>query len=363
MARKKSSTDLLSDPTLLYKANKPIIGIDVGTNQVKLVQMKGNNKMKAYGIATIPEGLINQGKVEAVEPFANTIKSILRKEKIQGKNCVLCLSNNDVIIREHRLPLMNDKQIRENIIHDIISYLPLEPSEYSIDYRIIEELTSDKGAREYRIMVTAAPVSLIESYTKALKKSGLNVMYVDVSANAREKLFNYSMLSRGRSVNENVCFIDFGAMKTDLVMLHNGKYSLHKTIINGGNSLNAVIAETIDTDLFTAEDYKKKINFFYNNDGNNYGQITNSIDYLLVDIERTIEFFKNKNNQAEISHIYLSGGGSQLQGLGKYISDHLGIEVSPITDLVQITYLGRRNMRNEMVLLTDAIGSTIRGQW
>ena len=76
--------------------------------------------------------------------------------------------------------------------------------------------------------------------------------------------------------------------------------------INGGNSLSAVIAETIDTDLFTAEDYKKKINFFYNNDGNNYGQITNSIDYLLVDIERTIEFFKNKNNQAEISHIYLS---------------------------------------------------------
>ena len=34
MARKKSSTDLLSDPALLNKAYKPIIGIDVGTNQV-----------------------------------------------------------------------------------------------------------------------------------------------------------------------------------------------------------------------------------------------------------------------------------------------------------------------------------------
>ncbi|HZK34729.1 MAG TPA: type IV pilus assembly protein PilM, partial [Bacillota bacterium] len=346
-----------------YKANKSMIGIDVGTTQVKIVQMKSSGKLKAYGIGNIPEGLINQGKVEAAEPFTDMIKDVLKKNKIKGKSCALCLSNNDVIIREHKLPIMNDKQIRDNILHDIISYLPLEPTEYSIDYRVLEEISSAKGTNEYRIMVTAAPINLIQSYIKALRKARLNVLYVDVSANSKEKLYNYVMNTSGKTTNGNVCFIDFGAFKTDIVMLNNGKYNLHKTIVSGGSSLSGVIAETMDVDLFTAEDYKQRINFFSSKDGNNYSQVTNSIDYLLVDIERTIEFFKNKNNQEGIDHIYLSGGGSQLLGLGTYIEDQLGLRVSPITELLQNTYTSKSQMPDEMFLLSDAIGTTIRGEW
>lgn len=358
--RKNNKANPISNPPSTYKPSKPILGIDVGANQAKIVQMKSNGKIKSCGIGTVPDGLINQGKVEAVEPFAAMIKDIMRSNRISGKSCALCLSNSDVIIREQRLPMMPDKQIMDNILHDISTVLPLSTAEYSINYKLVETIASDSGKQELRLMVTAVPNALVRSYIKALKKAGLNVSYIDVSANAKEKLYNHVALNRGISSNRNICLIDFGANKTDLVLLRNGKYYLHKTLSSGGNNLNSIIAEIFDTDLFTAEEYKKKINFFKNSDSS-YRQVLNFFEYLIVDIERAIEFFKNRNNQEDIDEIYISGGGSLLPGLQEYMEEQLGIAVSSISELLE-TY-GSRGRMDQLAFYSDAIGATIRREW
>lgn len=360
MKKKKDNLSVIKNPADLNKPAKPIIGIDVGTNQVKIVQMKGNGRIKSFGIGNVPEGLINQGKVEAPEPFAAMIKQVMKANHIKGKNCALCLSNNDVIIREQRLPLMSDKQIRDNIMHSITTVLPLAPSEYSINYRLIETITSEDGRQELRLMVVAVPISLIRSYIKALRKAGLNVQYIDVSANAKEKLYNYVSKNRGISSKRNLCLIDFGANKTDIMILKNGRYYLHTTFSSGSNNLNAIIAEIFETDLFTAEEYKKKLDFFSNSE-NSYPQILNFFDYLIVDIERAIEFYKNRNSQDELDGIYISGGGSLTQGLRDYLEEQLGIPVHLMSELLEI-YAGR-GRKELLAYCSDAIGVTLRREW
>ncbi|HPT77843.1 MAG TPA: type IV pilus assembly protein PilM [Candidatus Atribacteria bacterium] len=360
MKGNKEKQSAAKNPTDMYKPLKPIIGIDVGANQVKIVQMKGNGKIKSFGIGNVPEGLINQGKVEAPEPFAAMIKQVMKKSNIKGKNCALCLSNTDVIIREQRLPLMSDKQIRDNIMHSITTVLPLAPSEYSINYRLIETITTEDGRQELRLMVVAVPISLVRSYIKALRKAGLNVKYIDVSANAKEKLFNYVAKTRGITNKRNLCLIDFGASKTDMMILRNGRYFLHTTFSSGLNNLNAIIAEIFETDLFAAEEYKKKINFF-NDSENTYPQVLNFFDYLFVDIERAIEFYKNRNSQDDLDGIYISGGGSLLQGLRDYMEEQLGISVHLMSDLLDV-YAGRRQ-KEQLAFFSDAIGVTLRREW
>lgn len=122
----------------LKKGHRPIIGIDIGSSTIKIVRMKKNNRISRFGIETIPEGMMNQGRIEAPKQLAELIRNMLKKYRIRGRRCSLCLTGSEIIVRELKLPEMSDSQIIENIKHEITSFLPLNHDEYCIDYKVLE---------------------------------------------------------------------------------------------------------------------------------------------------------------------------------------------------------------------------------
>jgi type IV pilus assembly protein PilM len=344
----------------LRKGIRSLIGIDIGSSTVKIVQLK-KNKIVRTGIENIPEGMINQGRIESSSQLAELIRHTLTKNKIKGNLCSLCISGNEIIIRELNLPAMTEEQIMDNIKHEITSFLPLNHDEYSIDYKVLEYFPSQDGTPgKMRIMVAAVPNEFVNSYLNALKKANLKIAYVDVVPNIVSKLIKYKTLYSNTGSNSDVGVIDFGARTTSIIILNNGNYFIHKTISNGGDYLTAQIAEKLNVDFIEAEVFKKKSNFFENNFRNNECLfIKNIIDYLITDIDRTLEFYKNRNNQMGVDRIYLMGGGSLLKGLPGYMKEHFGVDVTFLTDeLQQLQKSG--NIADGTAVFTQAFGATLR---
>jgi type IV pilus assembly protein PilM len=257
---------------------------------------------------------------------------------------------------------MNENQIMENIKHEITSFLPLNHDEYCIDYKVLEYTPSQKGTPgNMRIIVAAVPNHFVHNYINTLKKAKLKVTYVDVMPNVIEKLTKWNHLSQNSDCKDNnIGIIDFGARTTNIIILKDGSYFIHKTISSGGDYLTLQIAEKLNIDFIEAEAFKKKANFFESNFQNKECMfIKNIIDYLITDIERTIEFFKNRNNQVGVDRIYIMGGGCLLKGLPGYIKEHFNVDVAFLSETLQQPFRSN-DFADKVAAFPQAIGVTLR---
>ena len=368
MKRKKDkdkNNGLATDPALdmskrIGKIQGNLIGIDIGSNQLKMVQMNKNGTIKRLAFGQIPEGLINQGEIVAHPPLVGVIKKTLKKSKIKGKGCAICLSNSNAIVREIKLPNMNQEQISNAIMDEITGFLSLEASEYIVDHKIVEEMFSEDGKLVgLRLKVVAIPKHIVHSYIEALNRANLKVQYVDIASNAQEKLIRISLDAKQELKNLNYMIIDFGASTTDIVILENGNYFVHKTIHSGGNNLTSVVAETGSNNIYLAEEDKFKTNYFLEPSSIVNTRVISYFDHILTDIERTIDFFKGRTNQSDIDKVYITGGASLLRGLGKYLTSQLGIDVSYLNEILN-DVKGKNKPDMDLSFYTNAIGSTIR---
>ncbi len=87
------------------------------------------------------------------------IKNIKSKYKISGDSCAVCISGNEIIVRELTIPEMNEDQIMENIRHEIASFLPFKHEDYTIDYKVIDYQTDgNDGIGKLKVLVAAVPI-------------------------------------------------------------------------------------------------------------------------------------------------------------------------------------------------------------
>lgn len=369
--KKKTKPDLSGSVRRLVDREKPIVGIDIGSSAIKIVSMKKNHELDKWVLEPIPIGMVNQGKIETKTPLADIIKNALKTNKIRTKNCALYLSASQLLVREYIIPVMNDNQIRENIKQEIRSMLAQGYEEYYVDYKVIEHIKDityednqeyEPGEGQLRVLASAVPESLLREYIDTLKLAGLKVRYIDVLPNIAGKLCNFIYMKDTEDKPKNICIIDFGASKTEIAMYHKADYAIHKTNSNGGEYLTTIIANELDIDEIDAEDYKRRINLFEEESNNLLAkQVYEYFDYLIIDLERTMEFYNNKYGQ-NIDVIYGMGGGFLLSGLSKHLQESLNIEVRSAGDFFQhlrhVNDIGR-----DVSIFSHAIGVTYREEW
>ena len=343
-----------------HRGVKPIIGIDIGSSHIKMVKMKKNNRIGKWVIGSIPTGVINQGRIEAADTLVETINKLRKANRFSGGRCALSISGNEVVVRELVLPVMGEDQIMENIKHEITNFLPLGHDEYSIDYKILDYIKLNESEPEtIRIMVAAMPKRLVQSYVETLKRAKFKVAYIDVQSNIASKLSRWAMHSPGNREKKDIAIIDFGSHTTNITILKNGNYFMHKVINNGGEYITSIISDKLNVDFGQAEEIKNDYDFFNNKDNIASQHIVNHFEYFVLDIERVLEFFRNQNSHKNVDQIYIMGGGSLLKGLPTYLEKRLDIKVFPLSEVLEM-FRSERNQVQYIAYLFNAIGATMR---
>jgi type IV pilus assembly protein PilM len=363
--KKKKNTSMinLNGRRNIIEKSKPILGIDIGSSTLKIIKMNKNHTLGKWVLETIPTGMINQGRIEAIEPLAEIIGKALKTYGIRIKNCALYVSGSEVIVRELLLPEMSDSQLKDNVKQEIESMLPLEHGEYCIDYKVLEYIKNEESGDigQVRVLAAAVPKEMVDDYILTMKRVGLKVSYIDVLPNIAGKLCKYIERNNSR-IQRNICMIDFGAKKTEIIIMRDGNYYLHKMISYGGEYLTSSIASKSGMDLIDAEEYKCRTNFFQGDENDPINrQVFDYFDFLLRDFERTMEFYSNRNHQ-KVDRIYLMGGGALLEGLAKFIEEQLSIEVRLISDVFE-EYQRVGAIGRHISVFSQAIGTTFREEW
>jgi len=338
---------------------RDVVGLDIGTNSIKVVQLRKKGKLTnlvGYGQVDLPDNYIIEGIISETEKTAKLLKEILNKPpwgKITATRVNMSLSESKVFTRILTLPHTDEKSRNDAVIWEANQIVPMAVSDLYIDWQLIGPNNEDPKTDD--IIFAAAPKSIVNSYIQLIGLAGLEVMGIEInlSAVARAVVSNKDM-------NETVLIVDLGRKSTSAAIFD--KYiRVTGSILTGGDNLTQKIANVLKIDKTEAENLKLK------KDDKEAIKVREAIDTELTEITREIDrmikyYYEKINKENTVTKILLCGGTASLPGLAEYFTEKLDIPAIVGNPWSNISvYPIKPVPKDEAPLYTNAIGLALVG--
>lgn len=218
-----------------------VLSIEIGNSLTEIVEMDykaRNPKIYKSLMLSTPGGVLDEGMLCGYENFALALKNMLKNKGFKAKKAVFSVSSNRIASREVEIPSIKDNQIRDFVLANASEYFPVDITEYSISYSILEKLQNDEGGKAIRINALAVPTELIESYKEFAKAAGLEIEAIDYDGNSL-----YQAVKKECGVGSQIV-IKIDEKNSIVTVMKDGVQSLTRTVPYG-------IEEAIDTIVYS----------------------------------------------------------------------------------------------------------------
>lgn len=318
---------------MLFMKSREIVGIDIGSSSVKLVQLneyKGAYQLKNVGILPLPSEAIVDNSLMDTTSIVETIKDLLKSLNSKAKEAVCSISGNSVIIRKITLPAMTPEELEDQIAWEAEQYIPFDINDVNLDFEILDTDLSASG--KMTVLLVASKKEIINEYVAVFNEAGLKLVVVDVDSFAVQNIFeqNYTPAE-----HEVVALINIGATIMNLNVVKGGVSLFTRDVQMGGNLYTEEIQRQFSLSGDDAErakvtgDYPDKVRL---ND-----TICRINETLAIEILRSLDFYNSTAEDQKISKIYLSGGCSKISMLPEAVAQRLGLPVELLNPLRNIT--------------------------
>lgn len=271
----------------LWRRNKDLLGIDLGTGQIKAVAMKGK-WLLVRGVSQVPPaGLSNENEIAAA------LAEAVQETGWRGRRAVSAIDGERVIVRYLRLPRMSEKELRSGLRYEAERYLPLGTQDMVLDCAILDpEPASLTG--QMLVLLAAAPRELTLTYHRIFREAGLELVALDIVPAALCRALAAETEGREAIV------LDLGASSSQVVLMRGGRL-LYSRRIN-----TSVV-------MPPQEDTPPGFNLLFN---------------LPQEVRRSLEFYRSQvGGGFNPSKLYLTGGGSYQEGLRDFLHMELDLPV------------------------------------
>lgn len=295
-----------------------------------------------YFTIDISKDIYNNGEIIDFDQLSYVIKRNLQVNKIKNKNTHILVDSDKVIVREIVIPLSSEKNYEEFLEYHLEDYLPIERNEYVIKYLVVDSIVNHDYTR---ILVTAAPKTLVNDFHGLVSNLGLKPMVFDTVGNCISKfLFHNEEFRLAATIG-----IDF--TRTNVLISNFGQLRYSKTLEIGYKNileyLNDFEIDKFELMDILSLDQSDKLQF------NAQINIANKIfqSELLKEIELVIKYFLSDVN---IESIYLYEEYSKTYNIEEVFSNHFNCDCSRLDTLSDIEFQG------DILYYANTIGGLIR---
>jgi type IV pilus assembly protein PilM len=310
-----------------------VLGIEIGSNTIKLIEVtkKGINlKVENFALLDTPKDCIVNGVMHNIEPIYQTISKEITLKKYKAKKAIILIQSNTIIIRNIVIDKQPEKIIRQLLEIRPEEYLPVDASQYQIDFKIVREF-EEKGQAKQEMMLVAAPNQIVLPMVNLVESLKLVPITVDIPSQALENLFKDEK-NLVHDLEQDVMVIDIGGRSTAVTIIANGAAVLTRIIEFGGEAIYEVMNQSF---VSLPENAKKEEKEEY--DAYIRELIRPQIEYnILAELERILQFYYSRFENRPIRKVYLIGGGAEIEGLKTYIRDALTIDTVILEEFVNV---------------------------
>ncbi len=313
-------------------SKKDVIGLDIGSSSVKLVELKGSKRghqLKNLGESLLPPEAIVNKVINNPESVIDAIVSLVDDLNIKNKNVAIGVSGHSVIIKKVSMPKMTDKELREAIPWELEQYIPQSIDDVNYDFQILPGETAE-GNME--VLIVAAKKDIANSYMNVVTDSGLNPALIDVDVYALGNMFdaNYT------EIQDLVALVNVGASIININILKDGISIFTRDITTGGNQFTEMIQKEFDVNFDEAEKMKYKLGHDSSAELERVSRGFN--DMICGEIKRTLDFFTNTIWKEKVPTILLGGGSSKVPNMQNTLQTLTNSNVEIINPFRNISY-------------------------
>jgi type IV pilus assembly protein PilM len=321
---------------MFFRKPKGILGLDIGTNTIKIVELEETKKgyqLKNFGMTFLPKETIVNGVFKNAATLVNAITSLIENLKPKTKYVAIAVSGHPVIIKKINIPTMTEEELNESIQWEAEQYIPFDLEEVNIDFQIlgVNEATPD----QMDVLLVAAKKSLINEYQDAITEAGLEAVIVDIDSFALENAYEVNYPDEEAQV---VALVDMGASVININVVKEGKSTFTRDVFMGGNKLS----EEIQKRLAVSEEEAEMLKIGGQLENIDYEQLDSTIQdvslELAVEIQKSLDLHAASTADEEVKKIYLTGGTSRIPGIKDLIADRVGVLVEPLNPFREIKY-------------------------
>jgi type IV pilus assembly protein PilM len=322
----------------VFRRAKALVGLDIGSSAVKAVELKASGKtykVTGFGTEPLPPDSIVDGAIIDASAVADAIRRLFDGRHIKTKDVAASLSGNAVIVKKISLPIMTDAELAESIYWEAEQYIPFDIQDVNLDYQILDRGDAAGGKGTMDVLLVAAKKEKIADYTGVIAQAGRTAVVVDVDAFALQNAYE---VNYGIESNRVVVLLNAGASATNINIIHGDQSVFTRDISIGGNAYTESLQRELSLPFETADALKRGLPV----EGATYEDAKPVLravtENVMLEIQKTFDFFKATASSEKIDRIMLSGGASRAEGFTDMLSERFEAPVESFDPFRKIAF-------------------------
>lgn len=323
---------VLAIPILLPMPEE-FFGLDFGSHTLKAVELTKHGEdfhLMAFGSTPTPAGVVLSESELDQKELVKAIGHLVKEIGIKNRNVATAFPESQIFTRVIEIPAMSEKELASAIRWEAEQYVPMPLSDVKISWMVLEKGKTQKakgksenGTVKMKVLLVAAPLTLIDRYMKIMRLSGLTPIAFETEIVAIARAF-----SPKKDQVPPTMIVSIGASTTDLCIVDRGIIQFTRSIGTGGVALARAVAQELGFEMTQAEEYKKSYGLLENQlEGKIMNTIKPVFDVIVNEIDRARLSYQTHQATSVMKRVVLTGGSAQLPGIVVYLAENLGVEV------------------------------------
>ncbi len=289
---------------LLGFTQDDVLGLDIGSSSVRMVQLARDNG--GFSVVAASISGIEQADGDIAAREANTVKAVQRcmaSARTHARWAVCSVSGPDVAVRHFNFPPLQPAELEGAVRLEASQVCPFNIDDGVVEYQLVQSSGMDNAAVG---IIVAATNQVIQRKVRIVEKCSLNCVLMDVDGLALLNCLGESKKDGSRMSTSAI--LDVGASCTILAVMSEANLPFVRTVPYAGNDIVAQIAHE---NSVSPEIVKKDI----------YGSIRPTIppenlrpslekacQKLVSDVAETLRYHSAQEKTSPVEQILVCGG-------------------------------------------------------
>ena len=306
----------------------PLIGVDISSSAVKLVEMsiggKGRYRLERYAIEPLPKGAVVDGNIANLEEVGEVVRRGWKKLGTRVKAVAIALPSAAVITRKIAVPAgLRERELETQVESEANQYIPFALDEVNLDFQIIGPVADNPG--EVEVLIAASRKEKVEDRVAVAEAAGLKALILDIDSFAAQHAFELIEPQLAKEgADQAFALVDVGASVMTVNVIRNRQSVYFREQPFGGDQLTQEIQRAFSLSPEEAEEAKK-------NGGlpENYERdvLNPFMETLALEITRALQLFFTSTQVSEVDCVILAGGCSTLPGVEEVVANRADVPV------------------------------------
>ncbi len=346
------------------RATKALIGLDITTSSVKLIELTESGRsyrVESYSAEPTPPNAINEKAIVDADAVGEAIRRAVKRSGTKAKEVAIAISGDAAITKVIQMPAnLTDNELEGQVELQADQYIPFPMEEVSFDFEVVGP--SERDPDMVDVLLVATRTENVDQRQVAVEAAGLHPRVVDVEAFAVEnacQLLTHQMVDGG--IDKLIAIVDFGASTTTFSVLQDLKVVYTRDFAFGGQQLTEEIMRTYGLSLEDAGRAKKEGGL----PSNYQPEVLDAfIDDMSQQVNRSLQFFlASGSGREQPDQILVVGGCANIPGVADVIGSRVGIPTEIGDPLGQMKVSGKakaQGVQADATALLTACGLALR---